>query len=94
MDSLATRGYAILDDNQVRLRTSSGPNKFTDLFNLKADQTAADNGLNDRPTQTQVTAENAAAINALKGGAPALLDTLDEIAGAINDDQDVYNTIL
>ena len=32
MDSLATRGYAVLDDEQIRLRTSSGLGKFTEWF--------------------------------------------------------------
>ena len=30
----------------------------------------------------------------MKGNAPALLDTLDEIANALNDDHDVYSTLL
>ena len=94
VDSLATRGYAVLDDSQVRLRTSGGPSRFTELFALKADQIAVDTGLGDRPTQTQVTAQIAAAIDARRGSAPALLDILSEIAQAINDDQDVYATIL
>ena len=94
MDSLATRGYAILDDAQVRLRTNGVPSRFTELFQLKADQSAVDTGLGERPTQTQITAEIAAAIDALRGSAPGLLDTLQELADAINDDATVYQTIL
>ena len=94
MDSLATRGYAVLDDAQVRLRTNGVPTRFTELFALKADQSTVDTGLGDRPTQVQVTAQILAAIDALRGSAPALLDTLAEIAQAINDDQDVHATIL
>ena len=90
MDLLSTRGQVVLDDSQVRLRTSSALARFTELFALKADQSTVDN----LPTTTQVQALIDAAIAALKGGAPALLDTLDEIAAAINDDADVYNTLL
>ena len=56
MDILATRGYAILDDEKFRLRTSSGLGKFTDLF-----AQAAVSGV----SQQQVTAQIDAAINAL-----------------------------
>ena len=41
-----------------------------------------------------MTAEIAAAIDALTGSAPVLLDTLSENALAINNDDDVYQTIL
>ena len=90
MDLLSTRGQVVLDDSQVRLRTSSALARFTELFALKADQSTVDN----LPTTTQVQVLIDAAIAALKGGAPALLDTLDELAAAINDDSDVYNTLL
>ena len=85
MDALATRGHVILDDDQVRLRTSSGLGKFTDLF-----AQSAVSGV----SQQQVTAQIDAAINALKGSAPALLDTLDELAAAISDDQNFSQTVL
>ena len=95
MDALATRGHVILDDDQVRLRTSTtSAQRFTQLFALKSDESSVSTRFADRPTASEVTTEIAAAINALKGGAPALLDTLDEIANALNDDHDVYNTLL
>ena len=95
MDALATRGHVILDDDQVRLRTSTATaQRFTQLFALKADESSVTSRFSDRPTATEVTAQITAAINALKGDAPALLDTLDEIANALNDDHDVYNTLL
>ena len=94
MDFIATRGHIVLDDAQVRLRTSGAAQRFTDLFALKADSSTVSTGLGERPTATQVTAEIAAAISALTGSAPALLDTLEEIANAINDDSDVYQTLL
>ena len=95
MDALATRGHVILDDDQVRLRTSTATaQRFTQLFALKADESSVSSRFSDRPTSSEVTAEITAAINALKGSAPALLDTLDEIANALNDDNDVYNTLL
>jgi hypothetical protein len=95
MDALATRGHVILDDDQVRLRTgTASAQRFTQLFALKADESSVSSRFSDRPTASEVTAEITAAINALKGNAPALLDTLDEIANALNDDHDVYNTLL
>ena len=94
MDAIATRGHVILDDTQVRLRTSGTAQRFTELFALKADSSTVSTGLGERPTANQVTSEIAAAINALTGSAPALLDTLGEIANAINDDNDVYQTLL
>ena len=94
MDALATRGHIILDDAQVRLRTSGAAQKFTTLFALKADSSTVSTGLGERPTASQVTAEISAAVSALSGSAPALLNTLEEIANAINDDNDVYQTLL
>ena len=95
MDTLSTRGYAILEDSQVRLRTNGNvPSRFTELVLLKADQSAVDTGLGERPTQLQITAQIVAAIDALRGGAPGLLATLQELADAINDDATVYQTIL
>ena len=80
----------MLDDSSVRLRTSSALARFTELFALKADQSTVDT----LPSTAQVQVLIDAAIAALKGGAPALLDTLDELALAINDDADVYNSLL
>ena len=94
MDAIASRGHILLDDSQVRLRTSGTAQRFTELFALKADSSTVNTGLGERPTASQVTSEIAAAINALTGSAPALLDTLGEIANAINDDNDVYQTLL
>ena len=94
MDFIATRGHIILDDAQVRLRTSGAAQRFTDLFALKADSSVVNTGLGERPTASEVTAEISAAISALTGSAPVLLDTLAEIAAAINDDNDVYQTLL
>ena len=37
MDAIATRGHVILDDAQVRLKTSGTAQRFTELFALKAD---------------------------------------------------------
>ena len=94
MDFVPTRGQVILDDAQLRLRTPGAVQRLTDLFALKADESSVSSRLQDRPTASQVTAEITAAINALKGDAPGLLDTLGEIADALSDDHDVYNTLL
>ena len=94
MDFVPTRGQVILDDSHLRLRTTGAVTRLTDLFALKADESSVSTRFADRPTSTEVTAEIAAAIDALKGDAPGLLDTLGEIADALNDDHDVYNTLL
>ena len=51
--------------------------------------------VNDPTTAQQAATKNYVdtAINNLIGGAPATLDTLDEIAAAINDDDNVYTTL-
>lgn len=51
--------------------------------------------VNDPTTAQQAATKNYVdtAINNLIGGAPATLDTLDEIAAAINDDNNVYTTL-
>ena len=53
------------------------------------------NNVNDPTTAQQAATKNYVdtAINNLIGGAPATLDTLDEIAAAINDDDNVYTTL-
>ena len=95
MDALATRGHVILDDDQVRLRTgTANAQRFTQLFALKADASTVSTGFGERPTGAQVTAEINQAIQNLRGSSPALLDTLDEIAASLNDDPNVYNTLL
>jgi len=53
------------------------------------------NNVTDPSTAQQAATKNYVdtAINNLIGGAPATLDTLDEIAAAINDDDNVYTTL-
>lgn len=53
------------------------------------------NNVNDPTTAQQAATKNYVdtAINNLIGGAPGTLDTLDEIAAAINDDDNVYTTL-
>ena len=94
MDFIASRGHILLDDAQVRLRTGGAAQRFTDLFAQKADSSTVSTGLGERPTASEVTAEIQAAIEALTGSAPVLLDTLSEIAASLNNDNDVYQTIL
>ena len=94
MDFVPTRGQVILDDSQLRLRTTGAVTRLTDLFALKADESSVTTRFADRPTAAEVAAQITNAITALRNSAPALLDTLDEIAAALNDDPDVYNTLL
>ena len=88
MDTIATSGFVILDDSQLRLRTTGAVSRLTDLFDLKSDETSVGSRFADRPTATEVTAEITAAIDAIKGDAPDLMDTLGEIADALADDED------
>jgi len=46
-----------------------------------------------KPTQASITAEIGAAINALVGGAPGALDTLNELAAAMGDDASFSATV-
>ena len=95
MDALATRGHVLLDDSQVLLRTNtSTAHRFAQLFALKSDESSVSTRFADRPTATEVTTQITAAIDALKGDAPDLMDTLGEIADALADDEDVYNSLV
>jgi hypothetical protein len=50
-------------------------------------------GITDAKTAAQITAEIQAAVDALVGGAPGALDTLNELAAALNDDAAFNATI-
>ena len=50
-------------------------------------------GITDAYTNTQVDTAISTAVNNVLGGAPALLDTLDEIAAAVGDDPNFVTTI-
>ena len=78
MDQLESLGLTVLDDDRVKLRTSTGLIKLSELSG----------GLE----QPQVEALIQTAINALVDGAPASLDTIKEIADSLNSDDDVYTT--
>jgi hypothetical protein len=67
------------DTNKFKI--GDGINHWVDLDYFTTDSAEA------------VTAEVEAAINALIGGAPGTLDTLNELAAAINDDPAVFTTI-
>jgi hypothetical protein len=68
-----------VDTNKFKI--GDGVNHWVDLDYFTTDSAEA------------VTAEVEAAINALIGGAPGTLDTLNELAAAINDDPAVFTTI-
>jgi len=55
--------------------------------------TLAGYGITDAYTNTQVDTAINTAVNNVLGGAPALLDTLDEIAAAVGDDPNFVTTI-
>ena len=76
---LESLGLTVLDDDRVKLRTSTGLIKLSELST----------GL----SQTQVEALIQTAINALVDNAPAELNTLKEIADSLNSDDDVFTTL-
>lgn len=61
-----------------------------DVVSLRDAITTIDTLLNDRVTAASVTSTVNAAINSLVDGAPATLDTLNEISAAISDDPNFY----
>ena len=73
--------------------TPPKPHRFHGA-SLKADQPTVTTDFDARPTQGQVTSQTAAAENALKGSSPALLDTPDEIAAALDDNENAYQTLM
>jgi hypothetical protein len=66
--------------------------RFTNLFDGNANKMWTEAQLALRPVQISVPAEIAAEINALKGDAPELLNTLGEISNAGNDDENAYDS--
>jgi len=82
LDSVTTTGNVSIGGDL----TVNGSADFTN--------TTLDN-VNDPTTAQQAATKNYVdtAINNLIGGAPGTLDTLDEIAAAINDDDNVYTTL-
>ena len=95
MDALATRGHVILDDDQVRLRTgTASAQRFTQLFALKYDESSVSTRFADRPTAIEVTTEITAGIDAPKGDAGPLMETLGELADALNDDDQAFTSLL
>ena len=67
---MAARDHVVLDDATVRIRTNDEAQRFTELFELRADQSIVSTSLGGRPTANQVTAETEEAIIALIGNAP------------------------
>ena len=61
-----------------------------DVVSLRDALTTIDTLLNDRVTAASVTSTVNTAINSLVDGAPATLDTLNELAAAISDDPNFY----
>lgn len=79
--------------NEILLSTPTGvvllaSNNFSDLANAATART----NLDVRST-AEVTAEITAAIDAVVNSAPGLLDTLDELSAALNDDPNFATTI-
>ena len=64
------------------LHGADGSSAFADLTGVPADNTALSAALDAKATPADITA----AIDALVGGAPGALDTLNEIAAALSDD--------
>jgi predicted RNA-binding protein Jag len=65
-----------------------------DVVRLREALIAIDVDVANRPEAAAVTTEINAAIQALIGGAPGALDTLQELAAALNNDEDFANTVI
>lgn len=77
----------------AKIPYSTGTDVFGQL-DLDADGTLAANSDTHVATQKAVVTFVAAAIAALVGTAPGVLDTLGEISDAINDDANLYTTLV
>lgn len=64
-----------------------------DVVRLREALNAIDVDMANRPEAAAVTAEINAAVQALVGGAPGALDTLNELAAALNDDANFAGTV-
>lgn len=64
-----------------------------DVVRLREALNAIDVDVANRPEAAAVTAEINAAIQALIGGAPGALDTLNELAAALNDDANFAGSV-
>lgn len=64
-----------------------------DVVRLREALNAIDVDMANRPEAAAVTAEINAAVQALIGGAPGALDTLNELAAALNDDANFAGTV-
>jgi len=79
---------AILDNVDVsNIITTDVDKAFVDALNVDADTL---DGLHKQDYINLIDS----AVNALVDGAPGALDTLNELAAALNDDSDAYNTLL
>lgn len=79
---------AILDTVDVsNIITTDVDKAFVDALNVDADTL---DGLHKQDYINLIDS----AVNALVDGAPGALDTLNELAAALNDDSDAYNTLL
>lgn len=64
-----------------------------DVVRLREALNAIDVDMANRPEAAAVTSEINAAVQALIGGAPGALDTLNELAAALNDDANFAGTV-
>lgn len=64
-----------------------------DVVRLRETLNAIDVDMANRPEAAAVTAEINAAVQALIGGAPGALDTLNELAAALGDDGNFAGTV-
>lgn len=88
-------GQNVVKSNDGRLSDARTPLAHNQAWSTitATPTTIAGYGITDAKTATEITNEINAAINALIGGAPGTLDTLNEIAEAINDNADYHTTV-
>ena len=89
---------AFVDALNVDADTLDGYHASEIIALIDSAQTTAENAASDALDSAEALAllqpKIDSAINALIDGAPGALDTLNELAAALNDDSDAYNTLL
>ena len=89
MELLQSLGIVVIDDERTKLRLAGTLSSLSELFALKADQTA----LSGFATTAQVNAAIAAQIASLVSSSPSTLDTLQELSAALNNDASAFSTL-
>jgi hypothetical protein len=92
-DNYLSASSTILVDNYLRIDTASATYATSNSPQFTGTPLAPTAASGTNTTQIATTAFVRTEISGLIGGAPELLDTLNEIAAAINDDENFFTTV-